>query len=79
MVKLLIAKGADLNTKDQQQRRTSLHYAAENGRITLVELLIAKGANVNAKAKKGVRPLALAGRTGDRDLIELLKRHGAKQ
>ena len=42
---LLIAKGADVNTKNKYGV-TPLHFAARYGRKETVELLIAKGADV---------------------------------
>ena len=43
VVRLLLEKGADLESKDNY-RRTPLSYAAENGRDTVVKLLVDKGA-----------------------------------
>ena len=57
---LLIAAGADVNTKDDWKEYTPLHSAAEGGHKELVELLIAKGADVNAKAEYGETPLDVA-------------------
>jgi uncharacterized protein len=44
----------------------------------VAELLIAKGADVNVKNQKGLTPLALADIMGRDDVVELLKKHGAK-
>lgn len=49
MVELLIAKGADFNTKDIWYKKL-LHHAAENGHTDLARFLIAKGADI-LKAK----------------------------
>ena len=43
VVKLLLEKGADLESKDQDGR-TPLIWAAEDGHESVVKLLIAKGA-----------------------------------
>jgi serine/threonine protein kinase len=43
----------------------------------LAKLLIAKGADVNAKTQSGQTPLQLAVRQNNKEIAELLKRHGA--
>jgi len=53
---LLIAKGADINAKDEYGW-TPLHYAAIKGQKEVVELLIAKGADINSKNQSGETPL----------------------
>ena len=45
----------------------------------MVELLIAKGAKVNRSNYDVRRPLGLAIQQGHKDIVELLKRHGAKK
>lgn len=46
--------------------------------VVVVELLIAKGADVNAKDYKGHSPLWTALKNNEKDVAELLKKHGAK-
>ncbi len=48
LVRRLLSRGARVNAKDADGRR-SLHYAAEAGQKEIAELLIASGADVNAK------------------------------
>jgi len=43
-VKLLLEKGAELETKDEYYGRTPLSWAAENGHEAVVKLLLEKGA-----------------------------------
>ncbi len=47
---------ADVNAIDQNGR-TSLHSAANDGNAGLAKLLIAHGADVNAKDNEGMTPL----------------------
>ncbi len=55
MVEFLLARGADVNVKDNEGA-TPLH-TAKNGDV--IKLLVAKGANINAKTKGGYTPLHL--------------------
>ena len=51
IAELLIANGADVNTKIDKIGMTPLHIATGQGYKEIVELLIAKGADVNAKVE----------------------------
>ena len=78
---LLIAKGADVNTKNKYGV-TPLHFAAGYGRKETVELLITKGADVSAKVvsgpKQGLTPLDAANETSQTETADLLRKHGGK-
>ena len=85
----LIAKGADVNAKNDGER-TPLHTAADRSQGTaanishkeIIELLIAKGANVNAKITsgpiRGYTPLYLAVINNNTEIADLLRKHGGK-
>jgi ankyrin repeat protein len=45
----------------------------------MVELLITKGADVNLKLGGGKMPLERAKEEGHKEMIELLRKHGAKE
>ncbi len=77
IVELLIAKGANVNAKDNWDW-TPLHSAVY-GANEIVELLIAKGANVNARDGAGRTPLWYAQDESHTKIVELLRKHGAKE
>ena len=79
-VRLLIAKGADVNVKsaDGSGGRTPLHFAAYYGHEEIVELLISKGADVNTKTNLGGTPLNEAAVNGHKEIADLLRKHGGK-
>jgi beta-glucosidase len=78
MVKLLLEEGADVNAKDAPSGYTSLHWAVLMGSKELTELILEAGGDVNAESKAGETPLDLA-RQGGPEIVELLKKYGAKE
>ncbi|UCC99109.1 MAG: ankyrin repeat domain-containing protein, partial [Phycisphaerales bacterium] len=58
---------------------TPLHCAARYGHKEVAELLIAKGAGVNARNNEGQTPLDIAVEEGRPEIVELLRKHGAKE
>ncbi|RDW57753.1 hypothetical protein BP5796_12554 [Coleophoma crateriformis] len=76
VVKLLLEKGADLETKDQYGR-TPLSWAAANGYEAIVQLLLEKGADLDTKDHDGRTPLSLATENGHEAMIQLLLEKGA--
>lgn len=83
-VRLLIAKGADVNAKIQGIGETALHLAAKRGDKDVAELLIDKGADVNVKDNSGYTPLYRAASSlievsiaGRKDVADLLIARGA--
>jgi ankyrin repeat protein len=72
-IALLIAKGANVNAKDED-RWIPLHVARTK---EVAKLLIAEGADVNAKDWDGVTPLHRAAINGHKEVVELLIANGA--
>ncbi|KAH3830343.1 ankyrin repeat domain-containing protein 7-like [Dreissena polymorpha] len=52
----LLAHGADINIRDEQQR-TPVHLAVVASRLSVVETLVRKGAEINARSSSGRSPL----------------------
>lgn len=76
MVKFLIARGADVTFKDQQDQ-TPLMAAAIAGQAEIVELLAAEGADVNAKGGYEQTPLIYAATFGHVEVVRVLLKLGA--
>ncbi len=79
IVALLLDKGVNVNVKDTQGA-TPLALAAWLGRTDIAKLLIERGADVNAKKSSSddSSVLMLATIKGHKDIVELLKKAGAK-
>jgi ankyrin repeat protein len=87
VVALLLDHGAKIVPEEFHQW-TPLHEAADlgrkdyesqiPGRLKSAELLLAHGANVNAVDKQGRTPLDLAYEHGDKEMADILIKHGGK-
>jgi len=82
-VRQLLAGGAEVDAK-AGDGTTPLHVAAFWGHTGVAEALIAKGADVNARSdgdslRKGKAPLREAVSRGHNDVVELIRKHGAKE
>ena len=64
-MKLLVEKGADLESKDRYSR-TPLSWAAIYGHEAVVKLLVEKGADIESKDRFNRTPLSWAKVTGMR-------------
>ena len=76
--KLLLAKGADIDARDNEQM-TPLHVVAMEGRKEMSKLLVSKGAQINPKDAKGRTPLYLATHYDSKDnkgVAEILRANG---
>jgi serine/threonine-protein phosphatase 6 regulatory ankyrin repeat subunit A len=73
----LIDYDANVNAKNNYGV-TAIMNAAQWGHIHNVDCLIAEGADINAKSKSGETAMKFAELSDHKDVIELLKNHGAK-
>jgi ankyrin repeat protein len=92
VVELLLTHGANVNATTNDGM-TPLHCVVTSdwkmekdgskivikGATDLAQLLLNKGANVNTKDKNGVTALTIATKNGHKEIIELLKKAGAKE
>ena len=56
----------------------SIHEAVEKGNIEAVKQHIAAGTDVNTKGSGGITPLQMAAGEGQKEIADLLRKHGGK-
>jgi ankyrin repeat protein len=60
--------------RQDEQGKTALHHAIENGNVAMVEALVKKyGADINAKDKKGKTPIFLAEGSVKNEVMDIFK------
>ena len=77
IVRWLLGEGSDVNAPSPNGT-TALMMAVRENRYSTALLLIARGADVNRRNENGASALDWAKRSGDEQLIERLKRAGAR-
>ena len=80
VVEYLLDNGADIHARCTRgdEGLTPLHMAARNGRVNAVKVLLVKGADASLKSEGGRTALDLAKEKNHTEIVELLKKHGAK-
>ena len=83
MVRLLIAYGATVNTRQElihnsYKEWTPLHFDTNEGHKEITELLISEGAYINSKDSKGKTPMDYAQKERKTEIAALLRKHGGK-
>lgn len=83
-VQKLVESGLDVSTRNTKEPtsatfngRTALHYAANQGSLSVINYLINHGADVNAKNGKGYTPLYYAASYNKAEAVSLLLTKGA--
>jgi ankyrin repeat protein len=76
-VKLLAARGANVNAVEKRKGQTALMWAAAEGHSTVVGLLIQLGADVKARSTAGFTPLVFAAVKNDEKSVHSLIDAGA--
>jgi ankyrin repeat protein len=77
IAKLLLEKGAVLEDAANKSGVTPMMIAVEENHVELLEFLITKGADVNRGEAHGYKPMTRAFWKGNKEAMQLLKRHGA--
>ena len=78
MIEYFIQKGANVNAQDYYGH-TALIEATIIEDTMIIQYLIEHGADVNLKDNQGATALSVAQHYGYRDVIDLLKKAGAKE
>jgi ankyrin repeat protein len=77
LVRVLLEHGAEVEAWDVDRNETPLLSASVPGGAAVARVLLEAGANANVRNRVGDSPLRQAVWARDRDLVELLLRHGA--
>lgn len=78
LVDMLLEFGADIQAIDEENRSTPLGLAARTGEKRLVRHLLERGADPNLAGAPWATPLAWAEKRGHREIVEVLRKHGAE-
>ncbi len=78
IVRFLVESGANVNGKDTSGKGiTVLAVGIDNQNIKIIEYLLVQGGNPNVSDAMGQTLLARAANTGNKEIVQLLIKHGA--
>jgi len=77
-IRRLAEQGADLESREGKARNTALHLAVRDGNKEAVKVLLDLGAFADPRNYRGITPLMDAVKSGDREIVELFVKWGAK-
>jgi ankyrin repeat protein len=75
-VRLLVARGANVNARSETDRTALLAAASYPGTVAVLKLLLASGADLRAQDRAGSTALALAVRSSDIEVVRFLVDRG---
>lgn len=76
IVRLLLRRGAGVNTVQKRTAMTALLHAAEQGFPETVQILLESGAHINWQQTAGETALMKACKKGHEEVVEVLLKHG---
>jgi len=76
-VQELIDDGINVNSTNEKNGWTALHYAADKGRAKIAKILIENGADIDRRDVKGRTPLHIAAIKGNVKVAKVLLNYGA--
>ncbi len=79
VIDLLLDNGANIDHISSEHGDTPLMLAIREQNRVLTKLLISRGADVNLAGASGERPLTVAQRTGNPEIVRLLEHNGARK
>ena len=77
-MKILLKKGAEIESKDNQGRTPLSHAAGTYGELDNVKILLEKGADIESKDNERRTPLSHASQKADTEVIWFLLEAGSK-
>jgi ankyrin repeat protein len=77
LARLLIAHGADVNTRETTKGQTALMWASVQGDLPIARMLVTAGADVHARTSAGSTPLHFAVQRGAMPVAQFLLETGA--
>lgn len=77
IAKILLRKGAAVDTVHPASGKSALHLAAQSGQVVLAKVLLAGGAEIEKTDKDGATPLQLAAGGKSGDMVRALIAAGA--